>query len=150
MTALPPGQSAILGGGFSPWQAPLSALFSGLAAAGQPGGWANFGPGVIQGSQNFQNQQMQMIGAQRDQQLFDMQREQHDGQMRRANQEEAQRKARIDAVTNLLRGPQPVAATLGGQTASAPAEQPQAALFSQYAGIPPHARQSAILSGGYP
>lgn len=67
--AQPPQQSAILGNGFSPWQAPLAALFSGLSAAGQPGGWSNFGAGVAQGAQNFQQGQSQ-------QQLMDLRQQQ--------------------------------------------------------------------------
>jgi hypothetical protein len=152
MTALPTNrQSAILsGGGFSPWQAPLAALFGGLAAAGQPGGWNNFGPGVIQGSQNFLAQQRGMMQDQRAQDIFQMQREEHDAAMRRANQEEARLKATQERLRSLLNPPGQSVILGMGQTASAPQD---AALFSQYAadqGIPPHARQAAMFSGlGY-
>lgn len=145
MTALPPGQSAILSSGFSPWQAPLAALFGGLAAAGQPGGWNNFGMGAAQGAQQFQSRMFAQEQAQRAREQFQMDRERFEAEQRRANQEDAQRKAMQDNLRNLLRG-QGQSAILGmGQTASAPQD---AALFSQYAGdqgIPPHARQAAMF-----
>ena len=134
MTTLPPGQSAILGGGFSPWQVPLAALFSGLSAAGQPGGWQNFGMGVQQGAQTAQGNMFRMEQQQRAREQFQMEQERFKEDQRRANQEEAERQARLDAIRNLL--PQPG----GMQTASG---APQ-----DFAGIPPHARQSAILSAG--
>lgn len=151
MTALPPGQSAILAGGYSPWQAPLAALFSGIGAAGQPGGWANFSQGVQGGLQNFQQGQRAMMQDQRAEDLFKMQREEFEAGQRRANQEDAQRQATIDSLNSLLNPQQPVqsgqpmAAMFGGKP-SQPAPN-QSALFGEYAGIPPHARQSAILSG---
>jgi hypothetical protein len=92
-----PQQSAILSGGFSPWQAPLAALFSGISAAAQPGGFANFGQGVQQGQQNFQQgqQQQQMMDLRR------MQMEQAQEEQRRANQEETQRQATIERLRQL-------------------------------------------------
>jgi hypothetical protein len=128
-----PNQSAILSGGFSPWQAPLAALFSGISAAAQPGGFANFGQGVQQGQQNFQQgqQQQQMMDLRR------MQMEQAQEEMRRANQEETQRQATIERLRQLgsttgssTTPVNPVggygAATGGIQTASG---TPQAAMF---------------------
>ena len=152
MTTLPANrQSAILSNGYSPWQAPLAALFSGLSAVGQPGGWSNFGIGTAQGAQNFQQGQRAMMQDQRAQEQFQMERERFENDQRRANTEEAQRKAMQDNLRNLLK-PRGQSAILGmGQTASAP---PTAALFSHYAGdqgIPPHARQAAMFSmQGYP
>jgi hypothetical protein len=151
MSALPRGQSAILNGGYSAWQAPLAAIFSGIGAAGQPGGWNNFSQGVQSGLNNFQQNQMQMGQAQRAEDLFKMQQEEFADKQRRANQEEAQRQATIDSLDGLLnpqqpaQGGQPVAAMFSGRP-SQPAPN-QSALFGEYAGIPPHARQSAILSG---
>jgi hypothetical protein len=128
-----PNQSAILSGGFSPWQAPLAALFSGISAAAQPGGFANFGQGVQQGQQNFQQgqQQQQMMDLRR------MQMEQAQEEQRRANQEETQRQATIERLRQLgsttgssTTPVNPVggygAATGGIQTASG---TPQAAMF---------------------
>jgi hypothetical protein len=97
-----PNQSAILSGGFSPWQAPLAALFSGISAAAQPGGFANFGQGVQQGQQNFQQgqQQQQMMDLRR------MQMEQAQEEMRRANQEREEAQAIRNRIRNgLLGGP---------------------------------------------
>jgi hypothetical protein len=149
MSALPMGQSAILNGsGYSPWQAPLAAIFSGIGAAGQPGGWSNFSQGVQGGLQNFQTQQRGMMQDQRAQEQFQMQQEEHDAAMRRANQEEAQRKATQERLRTLLNPPGQSAILGMGQTASAPQTS---ALFSQYAadqGVPPHARQAAMFSFG--
>jgi hypothetical protein len=156
MSALPMGQSAILNGGYSAWQAPLAAIFSGIGAAGQPGGWNNFSQGVQGGLQNFQQGQRAMMQDQRAQEQFQMQQEEFADRQRRANQEEAQREATIDSLNNLLSPPQPATGAQGGQPVAAmfggtpPQPAPnQSALFGEYAGIPPHARQSAILSG-YP
>jgi hypothetical protein len=126
-------QSAILSGGYSPWQAPLAALFSGISAAAQPGGFANFGQGVQQGQQNFQQgqQQQQMMDLRR------MQMEQAQEEQRRANQEETQRQATIERLRQLgsttgssTTPVNPVggygAATGGIQTASG---SPMAAIF---------------------
>ena len=41
------------------WQRPLSMLFSGLSAAGQPGGWSNFGPAISQAGNTWDQQQME-------------------------------------------------------------------------------------------
>jgi hypothetical protein len=132
MANLPPNQSAIMSGGYSPWQAPLAALFSGISAAAQPGGFANFGQGVQQGQQNFQQgqQQQQMMDLRR------MQMEQAQEEMRRANQEREQEQALIANLRNLggaPGSPTPVqhvgnygAATGGIQTASG---TPMAAMF---------------------
>jgi hypothetical protein len=127
-----PNQSAIMSGGYSPWQAPLAALFSGISAAAQPGGFANFGQGVQQGQQNFQQgqQQQQMMDLRR------MQMEQAQEEMRRANQEREQEQALIANLRNLggaPGSPTPTmahgnygAATGGIQTASG---APMAAMF---------------------
>jgi hypothetical protein len=156
MSALPRGQSTILNGGYSAWQAPLAAIFSGIGAAGQPGGWNNFSQGVQGGLNNFHQNQMQMGQAQRAEDLFKLQQEEFADRQRRANQEDAQRQATIDSLNGLLSPPQPATGAQGGQPVAAmfggrppqPASS-QSALFGEYAGIPPHARQSAILSG-YP
>jgi hypothetical protein len=144
--ATPPGQSAILSGGYSPWQAPLAALFSGISAAGQPGGWSNFGQGVTQGAQNFQQ-------GQQNQQMMDlrrMQMEQAADEQRRANQEREQEQARLDLIRQTLAGapgsPTQVGGPGGIQTASGGQGQSailsgmdpqQAAFFSQYAQVDP-------------
>jgi hypothetical protein len=155
MAAVPPGQSAILAGGYSPWQAPLAALFSGIGAAGQPGGWANFSQGVQGGLQNFQNNLLAQEQSQRARESFQMDQERFEDEQRRANQAAEQEKARIEGITNLL-SPKPIAApTAGTPLATMFGGKPtegvsnQSALFGDYAGIPPHARQSAMLSG-YP
>jgi hypothetical protein len=122
--ATPPGQSAILSGGYSPWQAPLAALFSGISAAGQPGGWSNFGQGVTQGQQNFQQgQQNQQMMELRQQQMAQAEEE-----MRRANQEREQQEALITSLRTLggTPGSQPVGGPGGIQTASG---TPTAAMF---------------------
>lgn len=139
-------QSAILSGGYSPWQAPLAALFSGISAAAQPGGWSNFGQGVQQGAQNFQQgqQQQQMMDLRR------MQIEQAQEEMRRANQEETQRQATIERLRQLgstagssTTPVNPVggygAATGGIQTASG---SPIAAMFQDNP-------QAAAIYGGF-
>jgi hypothetical protein len=158
-------QSAILSGGYSPWQAPLAALFSGISAAAQPGGFANFGQGVQQGQQNFQQgqQQQQMMDLRR------MQMEQAQEEMRRANQEEAQRQAKLDLIKQTLAGspgsPTPTnqvgnygAATGGIQTASgAPGQSAilagmdpqQSALFSQYAQVDPEGAFQMLVERGF-
>jgi hypothetical protein len=123
--ATPPGQSAILSGGYSPWQAPLAALFSGISAAGQPGGWSNFGQGVTQGAQNFQQGQAQ----QQMMQLRQQQMAQAEEEMRRANQEREQEQALIENLRNLggaPGSPTPVGGPGGIQTASG---APTAAMF---------------------
>jgi hypothetical protein len=96
------------------WQQPLAALFGGISAAAQPGGFANFGAGVNQTMQ----QQQQAAQAQQMAELRDLEIQQQQQQMARANQEAAQREA----------AGQQIAAMLGGgiQTASA-AGQPNAA-----------------------
>jgi hypothetical protein len=100
-------QQAAMFGGMSPWQAPLAALFSGLSAAGQPGGWSNFGVGANQGLQNFQQGQVQA-------QQMDLRQQQIQAQqdeMRAAEEE----RARVAATR------QKIAAILGGQaTAGGP------------------------------
>jgi hypothetical protein len=124
------GQSAILSGGYSPWQAPLAALFSGISAAGQPGGWSNFGQGVTQGQQNFQQGQAQ----QQMMQLRQQQMAQAEEEMRRANQEREQQEALITRLRS-LGSPNQVGGPGGIQTASG---TPTAAMFggdSQIAAI---------------
>jgi hypothetical protein len=115
------GQSAILSGGYSPWQAPLAALFSGISAAGQPGGWSNFGQGVTQGQQNFQQGQAQ----QQMMQLRQQQMVQAEEEMRRANQEREQQEALISRLRS-LGSPAQVGGPGGIQTASG---TPTAAMF---------------------
>lgn len=160
-----PGQSAILSNGYSPWQAPLAALFSGISAAGQPGGWSNFGMGVQQGAQNFQQ-------GQQNQQMMDlrrMQMEQAEAETRRANQEREQEQARLDLIRQSLAGApgsptatQPHggygAATGGVQTASgAPGQSAilsgmdpqQAALFSTYAQVDPEGAFQMLMERGF-
>jgi hypothetical protein len=129
------GQSAILSGGYSPWQAPLAALFSGISAAGQPGGWSNFGQGVTQGQQNFQQGQAQ----QQMMQLRQQQMAQAEEEMRRANQEREQQEALITRLRSLG---SPAAIPAGGpggiQTASG---TPTAAMFGG------DQQQAAIYNG---
>jgi hypothetical protein len=153
-----PGQSAILSGGYSPWQAPLAALFSGISAAGQPGGWSNFGMGVQQGAQNFQQ-------GQQNQQMMDLRRmqiEQAEAETRRANQEREQEQARLDLIRQTLAGapgsPTQVGGPGGIQTASgAPGQSAilsgmdpqQAALFSQYAQVDPEAAFQMLMQRGF-
>lgn len=104
------------------WQAPLAALFGGLSAAGQPGGWSNFGAGVANAQQNWQGQQMDrerfrllQEQAQREQDRF--QDEQH-----RANKEAADAEARKSLIARILGGGQQVQApniqTTGGQSSA--------------------------------
>jgi hypothetical protein len=119
--ATPPGQSAILSGGYSPWQAPLAALFSGISAAGQPGGWSNFGMGVTQGQQNFQQGQAQ----QQMMELRQQQMAQAEEEMRRANQERERQEALISRLRS-LGSPNQVGGPGGIQTASG---TPTAAMF---------------------
>jgi hypothetical protein len=130
----PPGQSQILNAGYSPWQAPLAALFAGISAAGQPGGWSNFGMGVQQGQQNFQQGQQ----GQQMMQLRQMQIQQAEEEQRRANQEREEAQAIKQRLKDGLLGgpgsPTPTmahggygAATGGIQTASGTA--PLAAMF---------------------
>jgi hypothetical protein len=163
-----PNQSAILSGGFSPWQAPLAALFSGISAAAQPGGFANFGQGVQQGQQNFQQgqQQQQMMDLRR------MQMEQAQEEQRRANQEREQAQAQQDrirqSIARLTGSPTPTevqpvgnygAATGGIQTASgAPGgqlaaifggDQQKAALFSEYAEAYPEQAYQMLVERGF-
>lgn len=153
-------QSAILSGGYSPWQAPLAALFSGISAAAQPGGWSNFGAGTQQGIQNFQQ-------GQQAQQMMDLRRMQLEQEQRRANQEEAQRQARLDLIKQTLAGSagsptqvQPVgnygAATGGAQTASGGQSAilgnmspQQAALFSTYAQVDPEAAFQMLAQNAF-
>jgi hypothetical protein len=155
-------QSAILSGGYSPWQAPLAALFSGISAAAQPGGFANFGQGVQQGQQNFQQ-------GQQNQQMMDLRRmqiEQAQEESRRANQEREQEQATLNLIRQRLAGapgsPTPTqahggygAATGGIQTASAsPAaamfsDPQQAALFQDYAQIDPKAAFQMLVEKGF-
>jgi hypothetical protein len=91
------------------WQQPLAALFGGISAAGQPGGFANFGAGVNQTMQ----QQQQAAQAQQMAELRDLEIQQQQQQMARANTEAAQK----DVLRNQI------AAMFGGagsvQTASA-------------------------------
>jgi hypothetical protein len=168
MANLPPNQSAIMSGGYSPWQAPLAALFSGISAAAQPGGFANFGQGVQQGQQNFQQgqQQQQMMDLRR------MQMEQAQEEMRRANQEREQAQAQQDrirqSIARLTGSPTPTevqpvgnygAATGGIQTASgAPGgqlaaifggDQQKAALFSEYAEAYPEQAYQMLVERGF-
>jgi hypothetical protein len=90
------------------WQQPLAALFGGLSAAGQPGGFANFGAGVNQTMQ----QQQQAAQAQQMAELRDLEIQQQQQQMARANKEAADREARGQQLASLVEG--------GGiQTASA-------------------------------
>lgn len=170
MSALPlNNQSAILSGGYSPWQAPLAALFSGISAAAQPGGFANFGQGVQQGQQNFQQGQQQ-------QQAMDLRRmqiEQAQEEARRANQEREQEQARLESIKQSLArfsgSPTPSAvrpvgnygaATGGIQTASGAPDggqlaamfggDPQkAALFSQYAEVDPEGAFQMLVERGF-
>lgn len=74
---------------FFSWQQPLAAFFGGLSAAGQPGGFANFGAGVNQ----VQQQQQQAAQQQQLAELRDLQIQQQQDAARRANQEAAQRQA---------------------------------------------------------
>jgi hypothetical protein len=165
--ATPPGQSAILSGGYSPWQAPLAALFSGISAAGQPGGWSNFGQGVTQGQQNFQQGQAQ----QQMMQLRQQQMVQAEEEMRRANTEREQQEAALAGIQDFLAGggTQPVsgvrpvgnygAATGGVQTASGTqgspvaamfgGDQQQAALFTQYAKAYPREAFQMLVERGF-
>jgi hypothetical protein len=162
--ATQPGQSAILSGGYSPWQAPLAALFSGISAAGQPGGWSNFGMGVQQGAQNFQQ-------GQQNQQMMDLRRmqiEQAEAETRRANQEREQEQARQASIRQSLArftgsptSVQPVgnygAATGGVQTASGPApiaamfggDPQKAALFTEYADAYPEQAYQMLVERGF-
>src|SRR5688572_294566 len=75
------------------WQQPLAALFGGLSAVGQPGGWSNFGTGVGQAANDFRAQQreQEQFGILREQ--ADRARQQWEEQQRRANQEAEQRAA---------------------------------------------------------
>jgi hypothetical protein len=122
-------QTPSVWGGVAP---ALAAIFGGLSAAGQPGGFSNFGMGAQSGQQNFQQGQSQ-------QQMMDLRRmqiEQAQEEQRRANQEDAQTQALIENLRNLGRAPgSPTptqmhgsyGATTGGiQTASG---APQAAMF---------------------
>jgi hypothetical protein len=152
------GQSAILSSGQSPWQAPLAALFAGISAAGQPGGWSNFGQGVQQGTQNFQQ-------GQQNQQMMDlrrMQMEQAEAETRRANQEREQEQARLDLIRQSLAGapgsPTQVGGPGGIQTASggqgqsailAGMDPQQAALFSTYAQVDPEAAFQMLMQRGF-
>jgi hypothetical protein len=159
-----PGQSAILNSGYSKWQAPLAALFSGLSAVGQPGGWGNFGVGVGQGLQNFQQ-------GQQNQQMMDLRRmqiEQAEAEMRRANQEREQEQARQASIRQSLArftgsptDVQPVgnygAATGGVQTASGPSpiaamfggDPQKAALFTEYADAYPEQAYQMLVERGF-
>jgi hypothetical protein len=124
----------IMFGGTPTWAPALAAIFGGLSAAGQPGGFANFGMGAQQGQQNFQQ-------GQQNQQQMDLRRmqiEQAQEEMRRANQEREQEQALIDRLRSLGNASgssttpvTPVgnygASTGGIQTASGPA--PLAAMF---------------------
>jgi hypothetical protein len=89
----PPKTSAILGGSYSPWQAPLAALFQGLSAAGQPGGWANFGPAVTQANQTFAGQQMDNARFQLVQEQAEREQQRFEEEQRTANEKRAREEA---------------------------------------------------------
>jgi hypothetical protein len=82
------------------WQQPLAALFGGISAAGQPGGFANFGAGVNQTMQ----QQQQAAQAQQMAELRDLEIQQQQQQMARANKEAADRAARGQQLASLVEG----------------------------------------------
>lgn len=127
------------------WQQPLAALFGGISAAGQPGGWSNFGAGVNQ----VQQQQQQAATAQQMAELRQMQIEQAQEEMRRSELEREQEAALQRMIQQQLGGVgHPVrqigdvpGRTVGGapgQSALLSDMNPQqSALFSTYAQIDP-------------
>ena len=129
------------------WQQPLAALFGGISAAAQPGGWSNFGAGVNQ----VQQQQQQATVAQQMAELRQMQIEQAQEEMRRSELEREQEATRQRLIQQQLGGVgQPVrqigdvpGRTVGGaqgQSALLSGMNPQqSALFSTYAQIDPEA-----------
>jgi hypothetical protein len=129
MTMLPTNQqapraptAAMFGG--SPWAAPLAAIFGGLSAAGQPGGWSNFGAGVASAQQNFQSQQMDRERFRLLQQQAQREQGRYDDEQRRANQEAAERERIAKAYADFLGGGQQVQApniqATGGQSSAIP------------------------------
>jgi hypothetical protein len=131
------------------WQQPLAALFGGLSAAGQPGGFANFGAGVNQTMQQQQQQQMEQerFGMLREQ--ADRQRQEWEAQQRRANQAAEQQAASQRQWAAMLGG-----AGAGGVgsigTANAPSA-PQAGQPAMFAGgqmpVTPHGGYGAATGG---
>lgn len=139
-------QSAILGGSVSPWQPALAALFSGLSAAGQPGGWSNFGAGVAEGAQNFQQGQSQ-------QQLMDLRQQQIQQQqeeMRVAGEDRARAEAARQKLAALFAptpsGPAGPDERQPGQSAILSGLDPQtSALLQQYGQINPEGALNLVM-----
>jgi hypothetical protein len=138
----PPKTSAILGGSYSPWQAPLAALFSGLSAAGQPGGWSNFGPAVMQANQNFAGQQMDNARFQLVQEQAEREQQRFDDEQRTANEERAREEAERTrwAAQFAPAGTQPAGrgGTVPGRAAILSGyDEPTAAILSEWGAIDP-------------
>jgi hypothetical protein len=134
------------------WQQPLAALFGGLSAAGQPGGFANFGMGVNQALQ----QQQGAAQAQQMAELRDMQIQQQQQEMARANKEAADREATGRQLASMVTGQMPVksvgnyGAATGGVQTGQPAmfknwSPEQRAVFAQFAQSNPAAAQQFVV-----
>jgi hypothetical protein len=134
------------------WQQPLAALFGGLSAAGQPGGFANFGMGVNQALQ----QQQGAAQAQQMAELRDMQIQQQQQEMARANKEAADREATGRQLAAMVTGQMPVksvgnyGAATGGVQTGQPAmfknwSPEQRAVFAQFAQSNPAAAQQFVV-----
>jgi hypothetical protein len=118
------------------WQQPLAALFGGISAAGQPGGFANFGAGVNQTMQ----QQQQAAQAQQMAELRDLEIQQQQQQMARANTEAAQKDVLRNQIAAMLGGAGSVqtasgvrpVGNYGAATGGAPTAPGQPAMFQNW------------------
>jgi hypothetical protein len=145
----PPKTSAILGG-MSPWQAPLAALFSGLSAAGQPGGWSNFGPAVMQANQNFAGQQMDNARFQLVQEQAAREQQRFDDEQRTANEEHAREQTTRQKLAALFApvpsGPAGPDDRQPGQSAILGGFDPEtSALLQEYAQVNPEGALNLIM-----
>jgi hypothetical protein len=130
------------------WQQPLAALFGGISAAGQPGGFANFGAGVNQTMQQQQQQQLEQERFDILRQQADQQRQEFEAGQRRANQVAEQQAATQRQIAAMFGG-----AGAGGAgsigTASAPSapQVGQPAMFSGQMPVTPHGGYGAATGG---
>jgi hypothetical protein len=130
------------------WQQPLAALFGGISAAGQPGGFANFGAGVNQTMQQQQQQQLEQERFDILRQQADQQRQEFEAGQRRANQQAEQQAATQRQIAAMFGG-----AGAGGAgsigTASAPSapQVGQPAMFSGQMPVTPHGGYGAATGG---